>query len=61
MSRARHASGSVSVARSVANQEFHRTGELINEAAHRITRALLDVGHRVLRADPLLVQLLFLV
>ena len=36
-----------SVARSVANQEFHRTGELINEAAHRITRALQDAGHRV--------------
>ena len=37
-----------SVARSVANQEFHRTGELINEAAHRITRALQDDGRRVL-------------
>jgi hypothetical protein len=29
-----------STARSVANQEFHRSGEIINEAAHRITRAL---------------------
>lgn len=37
-----------SVARSVANQEFHRTGEIINEAAHRITRALQDAGHRAL-------------
>ncbi len=37
-----------SPARSVANQEFHRTGEIINEAAHRITRALQDVGHRAL-------------
>jgi len=32
--------------RSVANQEFHRSGEVINEAAHRITRALEDAGHR---------------
>lgn len=32
--------------RSVANQEFHRSGEIINEAAHRITRALEDAGHR---------------
>ena len=31
-----------SPARSVANQEFHRSGEIINEAAHRITRALQD-------------------
>ena len=37
-----------STARSVANQEFHRTGELINEAAHRITRTLQDAGHRAL-------------
>jgi Fe-S-cluster-containing hydrogenase component 2 len=37
-----------SPARSVANQEFHRSGEIINEAAHRITRTLQDAGHRVL-------------
>lgn len=37
-----------SPARSVANQEFHRTGEIINEAAHRITRVLQDAGHRAL-------------
>jgi Fe-S-cluster-containing hydrogenase component 2 len=37
-----------SPARSVANQEFHRSGELINEAAHRITRALEAAGHRAL-------------
>ncbi|MDT5149854.1 MAG: hypothetical protein QOI01_1587 [Mycobacterium sp.] len=37
-----------SPARSVANQEFHRTGEIINEAAHTITRALQDAGHRAL-------------
>ncbi|MDT5267310.1 MAG: hypothetical protein QOI90_3936 [Mycobacterium sp.] len=37
-----------SPARSVANQEFHRTGEIINEAAHRITRTLQDAGHRAL-------------
>ncbi|AQA03866.1 (4Fe-4S)-binding protein [Mycobacterium sp. MS1601] len=37
-----------STARSVANQEFHRTGEIINGAAHRITRALQDAGHRAL-------------
>lgn len=36
-----------STARSVANQEFHRSGELVNEAAHRITRILQDAGHRV--------------
>lgn len=29
-----------STARSVANQEFHRSGEILNEAAHRITRTL---------------------
>jgi ferredoxin len=34
--------------RSVANQEFHRSGEIINEAAHRITRALEDTGYRVI-------------
>lgn len=34
--------------RSVANQEFHRTGEIINEAAHRITRTLEDTGYRVI-------------
>ncbi|GAB3240163.1 epoxyqueuosine reductase [Mycolicibacterium hippocampi] len=33
--------------RSVANQEFHRSGEIMNEAAHRITRVLQDVGYRV--------------
>ncbi|NKQ57435.1 4Fe-4S binding protein [Amycolatopsis sp. K13G38] len=37
-----------SPARSVANQEFHRTGEIINEAARDITRALQDAGHRVI-------------
>jgi epoxyqueuosine reductase QueG len=37
-----------STARSVANQEFHRSGEIINEAAHRITRTLQDVGYRAL-------------
>jgi Fe-S-cluster-containing hydrogenase component 2 len=37
-----------STARSVANQEFHRSGEIINESAHRITRALQDAGHRAL-------------
>ena len=37
-----------SPARSVANQEFHRTGEIINEAAHTITRTLQDAGHRAL-------------
>lgn len=34
-----------STARSVANQEFHRGGDLLNEAAHRITRALQDAGY----------------
>ena len=33
-----------SPARSVANQEFHRSGELLNEAAHRIVRRLQDAG-----------------
>ncbi|WP_197383490.1 epoxyqueuosine reductase [Mycolicibacterium mengxianglii] len=37
-----------STARSVANQEFHRSGEIINEAAHRITRTLQDGGYRAL-------------
>jgi len=37
-----------STARSVANQEFHRTGELINETAYRITRQLQDAGYRSL-------------
>lgn len=37
-----------SSARSVANQEFHRSGEIMNEAAHRITRALQDAGHRAI-------------
>ncbi|WP_137147222.1 4Fe-4S binding protein [Mycolicibacterium sp. CR10] len=37
-----------STARSVANQEFHRSGEIMNEAAHRITRVLQDAGHRVI-------------
>ncbi|MDN4522232.1 MULTISPECIES: epoxyqueuosine reductase [Mycolicibacterium] len=36
-----------SSARSVANQEFHRSGEVMNEAAHRIARVLQDAGHRV--------------
>lgn len=36
-----------STARSVANQEFHRSGEIMNEAAHRITRVLQDTGYRV--------------
>ncbi|WP_430522794.1 epoxyqueuosine reductase [Mycolicibacterium poriferae] len=36
-----------STARSVANQEFHRSGEIMNEAAHRITRVLQDAGYRV--------------
>src|ERR1700744_3863263 len=37
-----------SPARSVANQEFHRSGELLNEAAHRIVRRLQDTGYRAL-------------
>src|SRR6202012_5285102 len=37
-----------STARSVANQEFHRSGEVLNEAAHRIVRRLQDTGYRVL-------------
>ena len=39
-----------STARSVANQEFHRSGEIMNEAAHRITRAL--AGRRLSRDQP---------
>ncbi|MEW2504755.1 4Fe-4S binding protein [Amycolatopsis sp. CA-161197] len=35
-------------ARSVANQEFHRSGEIINEAARTITRELQDAGYRAL-------------
>ncbi|HZA11852.1 (4Fe-4S)-binding protein [Mycobacterium sp.] len=37
-----------STARSVANQEFHRSGEIANEAAHRIVRQLQDAGYRAL-------------
>src|SRR6202051_859954 len=37
-----------STARSVANQEFHRSGEIMNEAAHRVTRALQDAGYRAI-------------
>ncbi len=37
-----------STARSVANQEFHRSGELLNEAAYRIVRQLQDAGYRAL-------------
>jgi len=32
--------------RSVANQEFHQSGEIINAAARRIVRALQDAGYR---------------
>ncbi|SNQ48674.1 conserved hypothetical protein [Frankia canadensis] len=32
--------------RSIANQEFHRSGEIINEAARRIVQALADAGYR---------------
>ncbi|AHH95869.1 (4Fe-4S)-binding protein [Kutzneria albida] len=35
-------------ARSVANQEFHRTGEVINDAAREVVRALEDAGYRAL-------------
>ncbi|WP_380284022.1 4Fe-4S binding protein [Kitasatospora purpeofusca] len=35
-----------SAARSVANQEFHRAGELVNDAARTVVRALEDAGHR---------------
>ncbi|WP_410657707.1 (4Fe-4S)-binding protein [Amycolatopsis sp. lyj-112] len=37
-----------SPARSVANQEFHRGGEIINEAGHTIVRALQDAGYRAI-------------
>ena len=37
-----------SPARSVANQEFHRSGEVANEAAHRVVRQLQDAGYRAL-------------
>lgn len=37
-----------STARRVANQEFHRTGEILNEAAHRITRTLEGRGYPAL-------------
>ncbi|MBL7498429.1 (4Fe-4S)-binding protein [Frankia sp. CNm7] len=32
--------------RSVANQEFHRSGEIINEAARSVVRELQDAGYR---------------
>ncbi|WIM89077.1 4Fe-4S binding protein [Candidatus Mycobacterium wuenschmannii] len=37
-----------STARSVANQEFHRSGEILNEAAREITRTLEDRRYRAL-------------
>jgi epoxyqueuosine reductase len=37
-----------STARSVANQEFHRSGEILNEAAHTIVRRLQDDGYRAI-------------
>ena len=37
-----------STARSVANQEFHRSGEILNEAAREITRVLEDRRYRAL-------------
>src|ERR1700761_6216049 len=37
-----------STARSVANQEFHRSGEVMNETAHRVTRTLQDAGYRAI-------------
>ncbi len=37
-----------SPARSVANQEFHRSGEIINEAGHAIVRTLQDAGYRAI-------------
>ena len=37
-----------STARSVANQEFHRSGEILNEAAREITRALENRRYRAL-------------
>lgn len=38
-----------STARSVANQEFHRSGEILNEAAREITRILEDRRYRALK------------
>jgi len=35
-------------ARSVANQEFHRAGEIINDAARTVVRALEDAGYHAL-------------
>jgi ferredoxin len=35
-----------SPARSIANQEFHRAGELINDAARTVVQLLQDHGHR---------------
>ena len=37
-----------SPARSVANQEFHRAGEIVNDAARSVVRALEDAGYRAL-------------
>lgn len=37
-----------SPARSVANQEFHRTGEIINDVAREVVRRLQDEGHRAI-------------
>jgi epoxyqueuosine reductase len=37
-----------SPARSVANQEFHRAGELINDAARTIVQSLQDNGYRAI-------------
>ncbi len=37
-----------SPARSVANQEFHRSGEIVNDAARTIVQALQDAGHRAI-------------
>ncbi|HVV23400.1 MAG TPA: (4Fe-4S)-binding protein [Pseudonocardiaceae bacterium] len=37
-----------SPARSVANQEFHRTGEIINEIGHTVVRRLQDEGYRAI-------------
>ncbi|MET8846342.1 4Fe-4S binding protein [Amycolatopsis sp. NPDC004625] len=37
-----------SPARSVANQEFHRTDEQANHAARTVTRALQDAGHHAI-------------
>ncbi|CRK61401.1 Iron-sulfur cluster-binding protein [Alloactinosynnema sp. L-07] len=35
-------------ARSVANQEFHRSGEIANEIGHDVVRGLQDAGYRAL-------------